>query len=270
MTALTTVNADDKFEATLKLLEAGDYESARANFHELAVKAEANETKSTYTLGELLALVKLDRTSEARRLLKVSDSFLRETDEGQVRAALIEVQIDSVEGIWGHVLPSLDRMLREYKQILNDPQLRDVYEEIQLRRGMRLAFLGRFREALPILEEVVSFNNPALLSGEFWYEMGKCYVDAGDFEKAGEAYSKALGYGLDDVRASHAHWEVAVILMRNESHARALGELGLAEKHATAANIEKKNIYKAMSVAFFKLGMKEEGTRYATLAGVKH
>jgi hypothetical protein len=84
------VNADDKFEATLKLLEAGDYESARAHFHELAIKAEANETKSTYTLGELLALVKLGRTSEARRLLKVSDSFLRETDEGQVRAALIE------------------------------------------------------------------------------------------------------------------------------------------------------------------------------------
>jgi hypothetical protein len=54
--------------------------------------------------------------------------------------------------------------------------------------------------------------------------------------KAGEAYSKALGYGLDDVRASHAHWEVAIILMRNESHARALDELGLAEKHANAAN----------------------------------
>ena len=264
------MNADDKFEATLKLLEAGDYESARATFHELAIKAAANENKSAYTLGELLALVRLGRTSEARRLLELSDSFLRETDEGQVRAALIEVQIDSVEDNWSRVLPSLGRMLRKYKKSLSDPQLRDVYEEIQLRRGMRVAFLGRFREALPILEEVVSFNTSSLLSGEFWYEMGKCYVDAGDFEKAGEAYSKALGYGLDDVRASHAHWEVAVILMRNESHARALDELGLAEKHANTANIEKKNIYKAMSVAFFKLGMKEDGIRCATMAEVNH
>ena len=264
------MNADDKCEATLKLLEAGDYEAARATFHELAIKAAANENKSAFTLGELLALVRLGRTSEARRLLELSDSFLRETDEGQVRAALIEVQIDSVEDNWSRVLPSLERMLRKYKKILSDPQLRDVYEEIQLRRGMRVAFLGRFRKALPILEEVVLFNNPSLLSGEFWYEMGKCYVHAGDFEKAGEAYSKALGYGLDDVRASHAHWELAVILMRNESHARALDELGLAEKHANTANIEKTNIYKAMSVAFFKLGMKEDGMRCATMAEVKH
>lgn len=144
------MNPDHKFEATLKLLEAGDYESARANFHELASEAQENETKCTYTLGELLALVRLGRTSEARQLLKVSRHFLSETDEGQARADLIEVQIDSVEDKWDHVLPSLERMASKYEQILREPHLRDVYEELQVRRGMRLASLGKLQEAAPI------------------------------------------------------------------------------------------------------------------------
>ena len=134
---------------------------------------------------------------------------------------------------------------------------------------MRLASLGKLRDAAPILGEVLSFKNSSLISAEFWYELGKCYVDGDDFEKAREAYSNALSMGLDDVRASHAHWETAVCLMRKESHARALEELRLAEERANAANIEKKNIYKAMSVAFFKLGMNEEAMRYAAMAGVK-
>jgi hypothetical protein len=67
-------------------------------------------------------------------------------------------------------------------------------------------------------------------------------------------------------KPTRKHWDMD----SNESHARALDELGLAEKHANTANIEKESIYKAMSVAFFKLGMKEEGMRYATMAGVKY
>ena len=263
------MDAENKFETTLRLLAAGDYESARANFHELASQAEENGTKVTCTLGELLALVRLGRTSEARQLLKASRPLLHETEEGQVRADLIEVQIDSVEDKWDHVLPSLERMTRKFREILRAPQLRDVYEELQLRRGMRLTFLGKFDEAGPILGEVLTFNNPTLMSAEFWYELAKCYVDSNDFEKAREAYSSAVNMGLDDIRASHAHWEIAVCLMRKEYHARALEELRLAEERANTAKIEKKNIYKAMSVAFLKLGMKEEGMRYAALAGVK-
>lgn len=106
---------------------------------------------------------------------------MSETDEGQARADLIEVQIDSVEDKWDHVLPSLARMARKYKQILREPHLRDVYEELQVRRGMRLASLGKLQEAAPILEEVLSFNNSSFISAEFWYELGKCYVDSDNF-----------------------------------------------------------------------------------------
>lgn len=57
-------------------------------------------------------------------------------------------------------------------------------------------------------------NDSSLTSAEFWYELGRCYVDSNDFEKAKDAYSNALNMGLDDIRASHAHWEIAVCLMR--------------------------------------------------------
>jgi hypothetical protein len=98
----------------------------------------------------LFASVRPGRTQQARQVLKTARPLFLKSDEAQLRADLIEVQINSVEDKWSHVLPSLDRMLRKYVEILQDPQTRDVYEEIQLRRGMRLAFLGRFREASPV------------------------------------------------------------------------------------------------------------------------
>jgi tetratricopeptide (TPR) repeat protein len=262
------VNSDQRFEQTLRLLEAGDYESALSNFRELASEAQESEAKSTYTLGELHALVRLGRTREARQVLKAARPLFLKSDEAQLRADLIEVQINSVEDKWNRALPSLDRMLRKYVEILHDPQIRDVYEEIQLRRGVRLAFLGRFREASPVLEEVLNFN-PSLLSSEFWHELGRCYLATQQYGRAGEAFSKAVSIGLDDVRAANARWEMGVILMRNQAHALALEQLRLAEEHAGAAKIQKKNIYKAMALSLSKLGMENEAMHYARLAGVK-
>jgi hypothetical protein len=54
--------------------------------------------------------------------------------------------------------------------------------------------------------------------------------------------------------------------LRRDSAARALDELRLAEEHATAAGAPKDDIYKAMAIAFDKLGMVEEAMHYATKA----
>jgi tetratricopeptide (TPR) repeat protein len=159
-------------------------------------------------------------------------------------------------------------MVKRYGDNLRHPQLRDVYEEVQLRRGMRLAHLGRFREALPLLEECLNFTAP-LITSELYYELGRCYVDAGDLQRARSCLTKALDMGLDQARASSAHFNLGTIHMRNDAYAKAVKEFDLAEAHADAANISKKSIYKAGAVSYDRLGQSEKAMRYLELAS-KH
>src|SRR5208337_4978137 len=111
--------------------------------------------------------------------------------------------------------------LQTYSEILQHPQMRDAYEELQWRRGLRLAALERFQEALPVLEEALDFY-PPLLTGEFYFELARCYLDAEDRANAKEALVKAVSMGLDDARAASARWDLAVILMKQGDHSRAL------------------------------------------------
>jgi len=253
---------DDKFERALKLLEADEVEPALSIFHELAVSANDKDSKVSYTLGELTALVRLGSTAEARQLLQNSSALFKGTDEAEARAELIAIQINSVEDKWDAVLLGLERLLRRYAEILQDPQLRDVYEEAQLRRGMRLAYLEQFREALPVLEEALDFY-PPLLSAEFYFELGRCYLEADDVSNAKEALTKAMSLGLDDARAASAAWNLAVLLMRQGDNEQALETLRCAEKHANSAGVSKQNIHKALAICLHKMGMIDQAQHYA-------
>jgi len=257
------MNKQERFDRARRLAEVGDYEAALKAFHELGMEAEDSESRVDCMFGELLGLVRLNRTTEARKLLKVARKAFGDIDESHARGDLVEIQIDSVEDKWDRVLPSLERMVSRYGDMLHHPQLRDVYEEIQLRRGVRLADLGRFAEALPLLEEAASFGPPAA-DGILYYELGRCYEDE---DRAKEAFTKALSMGLDDSHAASAHYNLGVILLKKDSCARALEELRLAAQLVDKVGTSKKHIYKAMAIAFHKLGMNEEAMRYAKLAG---
>lgn len=244
-------------------MEEGDFESSLKAFHELGMEAQDETSRFDCVYGELLSLFALGRMAEARRLIQVVRNTFGGIDEAMARVDMTEIRLDSQEDKWDRVLPSLERMVDRYGDMLHDPRLRDMYEQVQLRRGIRLADLGRFAEALPLLEEAASFGPPAA-DGILYYELGRCYVDG---DRAGEAFKKALSMGLNDSHAASAHYNLAVILIRKESCARAVEELRLAEQLVDKVGTSKDHIYKAMAVAFHKLGMDKEAMHYAKMAG---
>jgi tetratricopeptide (TPR) repeat protein len=256
-----------KFQQTLALVEAGEYERALKEFHELAEETSDKESKLDCLFGELLALTRLERTGQARTLLQAARQMFGDIDESHARGDLIEVQIDSVEGKWDDALNLLQKMAKRYRDMLLHPQLRDVYEEVQWRRGMLLTSLGQFREALPLLEESVHFI-PPYMAAELHCRLGLCYVDAGDRKRATEAFTKALELGLDEAATSTARFNLGIILMKKEAYAKAIEELRAAEAHADAAKISKEQIHKALAVSYGKLGMLNEARQYAQRAGV--
>jgi len=107
-----------------------------------------------------------------------------------------------------------------------------------------------------------------LALGDLYRELGCCYIDTGDYERAAQMLTKALDSGLDDASAASAHYSLGTLLMRKQAHARALEEFGLAEKHAETAETSKawkRELYKAMAVSFHELGMDDEAKRFYQL-----
>jgi tetratricopeptide (TPR) repeat protein len=170
------VNEPKQLDQAGKLMVEGDFEASLKAFRELGTRAKDAESKFDCTYGELLSLISLRKTDEARKLLQVARETFSEIEEAMARADMAEIELDSIEDRWDRVLPSLDRMIDRYGDMLRHPQLRDMYEQVQLRRGMRLAYLQRFKEALPLLEEAVSFDLPSA-DGNLYHELGRCYLE---------------------------------------------------------------------------------------------
>jgi tetratricopeptide (TPR) repeat protein len=260
------MDTDARLEHALSLLRAGDFELALTEFRKLSEDAREADPKTDYLYGELLALTRLGRATEARGLLDVFRRSVGDVDESHARADLVEVQLDVLEEKWHQALSLLQKMMERYGEMLLNPQLRDVYEEVQWRRGMLLAAYGKFQEGLPLLQESLSFES--LVTGDLYFQLGRCYLDARDYEHARESFAKALETGLDDPSASIAHFNLGTILMRDQAYARAVEELSIAESYANRAVVPNPYIYKALAVSYGKLGMHKQAKHYAILAGV--
>lgn len=255
-----------RFEHALSLVRAGEFELALQAFRKLVDEARDGDPKTDYLYGELIALTRLERVAEARRLLDVFRRSVGDVDESRARADLVEVQIDVLEEKWQQALSLSQKIVERYGEMLLHPHLRDVYEEVQWRRGVLLAAFGKFNEALPLLQESLCFES--LVTGELYFQLGRCYLDAADYEHARESFTKALEIGLDDASTSTSHFCLGTILMRKEAYARAVEELTIAESCSSRAAVPNPHIYKALAVSYAKLGMRKEARRYAQLAGV--
>jgi tetratricopeptide (TPR) repeat protein len=188
-------------------------------------------------------------------------------DEASARGDLIEIHIDSAEERWDRVLPALERLLKQYPEIRCLPQLQDVYEDVQTRRGMCLANIGRFSEALPLLEEATSFTTQPP-PNDIYRELGRCYISIGDYDRASEMLTKAISGGLEEAGLAAAHYDLGTLLMRKKAYARALQNLELAEKYSQSTNASatwKQGLYKAIAICFHELGMDREATEYYKL-----
>src|SRR5262249_55923314 len=91
------------------------------------------------------------------------------------------------------VLDKFKAILRKHRlPVSRDPRSHDAYEAIQTRRAFLLANLGRWQEALPILEGIES---PREYEEGFAFYLGHCYLAAGDYRKAEKKLSEALKLG---------------------------------------------------------------------------
>jgi tetratricopeptide (TPR) repeat protein len=111
---------------------------------------------------------------EARK--KLGLAFRERPDEsGRVTVDFMDGLLFQQEGKYAEALEKLSATLSRHSQQLKKSELRFMYEDIQTRRAFLSVTLDRLQEAIPLLEETLSFDLDAQLRSEALASLDLCH-----------------------------------------------------------------------------------------------
>src|SRR5712664_3240202 len=174
-----------------------------------------------------------------------------------------EADICRVEGNKKEALAKLDDLMSRCCHKLQEPDFRGSYENIQTLRGFLLVDLGRWNEALPILEEAQSFEEPKALID---FYLGYCYVAAHEHAKGRDRLLNALRSGLPHQLEFRAHCALGKAYHKLEYYAQAKLEFEKCIETADTSYIWEHEIWRWLEITCRHLGLKDEAEKYAGLA----
>ncbi|SRR6266481_1486320 len=153
--------------------------------------------------------------------------------------------------------------LKKHRLPLKDPRSGDFYTAIQTRRAFVLADLGRWKEALPLLEGIKS---PQEYEEGIAFYLGHCYAEAGDYHRAEEKLTEALNLGLPGHLEYRAHCQLGTTYYHLESYSKAKEEFEKGVQKADPSYIKESQIWRWLEMTCRALGLSAEADQYARMA----
>jgi tetratricopeptide (TPR) repeat protein len=181
----------------------------------------------------------------ARTLLEKHRPLISARDE---KFAAAECFLDLVDAslLWlrgGNMEAALDRFdlaLKKHKTVLKDSG--SFQEAFLIRRAFILTNLGRWKEALPILEGIKS---PQECREGVAYYLGHCYLAENNYERAQEKLTEALNLGGLPIWLEYrAHCELGMTYYNLKDYEKAKHELEKAAEQADTEHVKQSNIWK--------------------------
>jgi tetratricopeptide (TPR) repeat protein len=252
------------FQEALALGYGGQQRRAIDMLETLLQEAPDNEDKGWFLMFQVTFLAQVERTAEARELLRKLTRLWEDTREHRARMAAADAMLDEAGGQASLSLEKYNHILKQYRSLWSSEDVRDLYEEIQISRGRILATTGKWRLALPVLEESLQFERPK--AGEFYCNLGSCYYHAEKWEKAEEALKLALSKEMVKRFSSAAHYYLGYLLRRKGAVAKAFKEFEVALSDAKEASSSCKPIYDALARTSKELGLDEQSAEYSRLS----
>src|ERR1700733_3527840 len=121
---------------------------------------------------------------EAKNLVSGNRQACAENDLFRARSLLQAKKLD--EGV-----RTLTAILTEYADWFRNPESREVYEMVKLQRAFSLVHLERNEEALPLLEEALSFQLEREVQSDLHCHLGRCYHERSQYPLAKEHFEHA-------------------------------------------------------------------------------
>jgi hypothetical protein len=149
---------DELVQRFKELREAGRHEEAIQE--QLALAATATDVNERADLlgCAVTEYCILGRLGEARQITDELPAMETTDPETRLSIEFGDACLLLQEGKTAEGAAALASILQRHRELLERPWLQFLHEEIQWRRAVALVGLRRFREALPILREAVSFD----------------------------------------------------------------------------------------------------------------
>jgi tetratricopeptide (TPR) repeat protein len=190
-------------------IESRDPEMAVEAIREIEARARSLQDpteKANVLMRKAVLYGVLHRFSDARNQLRIALQEAPEDVFTQVQHDVITASLYDEEGKWKDAYENLTETFLKHAQHFNRPELRSVYEDIQQRRGFDLVRIQKFRDAIPILKEVLSFELVASLKSAVLSNLGSCYAMAEEYPNARDCFEKAIAIGLMKEWESRVHF----------------------------------------------------------------
>jgi tetratricopeptide (TPR) repeat protein len=262
-------------ESAYQLREEGRFREAYEEFCLIAKTTDNVVLKAGIILNAATALTALHEFDTSRRQLAyVRDliavppqATLSVSEQDEVLRLKMDVEIEEAQILSeeGRIPESIDKfgkILEEHQLELKTPKFIEEYDVIQSRRAFLWTDIGRFKEALPLLEEIESRQTQNAI---FHFYLGHCYAVTEDYDRALERLEKSIRLGLPCDFDFQAHCSLGMALYGKHEYARAKIEFEMGIKTATPRYILEAQIWKWLEYCCKGLGLEEEANTYALL-----
>jgi len=255
----------ERFQKAMALRDSGREEEAIHEIRAMAQEALEPIEKAVHMYGEAVCLLRLGRFEEARKCNRQAVAICP-SNEIRCRVDLNEVFLCWEERKFQECLRMLNNMLKDYSDLLCTPDFRDLYEQVQFRRGLLLTEFSRPREARPLLEEALSFELDAEDKAKLLYYLGLALYNLGDKADAKARFLGALQGRNDDAVSISVRYYLGVIYSEEGAYGKALQEFERVEPYASLASIENEKIYGWLARTYRMTGNSSEAERCEKLA----
>lgn len=252
----------ERFNELVALSQGGRSEEAIQGLRNLVGPSEQAEDNASVLLIIGACQKELGRHDEARETLADARSLAGAHSWVQPRALFFCASMDISEGNWMQAVKTLNTLEEQFPAFLQEPENRDLFEEVRRSRGMVIYELGQPAKALPLLEEAVAvdYERPTAL-----YYLARCRYDLGNLEGAKQAFRDALGSDLHPVYQPSAHYMLGLIHYHQGQHAWAIREYEWCLEHDHAQREPRAKVLTGLVLAYRALGMESEAQRYSNM-----
>ncbi len=204
---------------------------------------------------------------EARRHLALALDEGRGDTDTQISFDFHAGILAQQEGKYAEALDSLSATLAAHFLEIKRPDLRFMYEDIQQRRAFLSVTVSRFREAIPLLIESLSFDLSEELRSNTLASLGFCYLELKDYELAKDHFLRAIAVGLTTEWGGRAHFHLGIAYFYTDAVLEAKREFLLCEQLAAVSQLPILDIYSWLSITCRRLGEASESERYSRELG---
>jgi tetratricopeptide (TPR) repeat protein len=170
------------------------------------------------------------------------------------------------QGNHAEALEKLSATLSTHSERFKRPELRFMYEDIQQRRAFLLVTLSRFKEAIALLTESLSFQLDDASRSDVLASLGFCQLELQRYELARDYFLHVLSLGPTDEWKGKIHFYLGIAYFHTDMLQAAQREFLLCEHFAAPIhNFSIVDTYRWLSVICRRLGQMSDAERYARM-----